>query len=117
VAFLTSMRKQRKSASPSAIQVKNRRKTVSIGDKFHVINRPEKDERIVDKCRDVRPDHSSVHTNRNSADMIIESAKSGTKVFDCIARQPHFCRSEPYQKTMDVRVSYILLHVINKYTV
>jgi hypothetical protein len=63
-----------KSASPSAIQVKNRRNTVDIEAKLHVISRLEKGERILDICCNVRLTHGSVHTIRNNADRIKESA-------------------------------------------
>jgi hypothetical protein len=46
--------------------------------------------------------HSSVHTIRDNADRIKESAKSGTKVFVCVARLPQFYPNESYQKSMDV---------------
>jgi hypothetical protein len=41
LAFLTHLREKRKSTSPSAMQVKNRRKTVGIEEKLHVITRLE----------------------------------------------------------------------------
>jgi hypothetical protein len=72
------MSEKGKSASPSAIQVKNRRKTISIEEKLHVTNRHEKGERIVDIHRNARLTHSSVHTICDNADRIKESAKSGT---------------------------------------
>jgi hypothetical protein len=56
------MSDKRQSASLSAIQVKNRRQTVSTEDKLHVISRLETGERIVDICRNVRLADSSVHT-------------------------------------------------------
>jgi aspartate carbamoyltransferase catalytic subunit len=68
------MSEKRKSAVPSAIQVKNRRKTIGIDEKLHVISQLEKGERIVDICRNVRLAHSSVHTIRHNADGIKESA-------------------------------------------
>jgi hypothetical protein len=75
------MSKKRKSASSSAIQVKNRRKTIGIEEKLLVIMQREKGKRIVDICCNVRPAHSSIHTIHDNADRIKESAKSGTKVF------------------------------------
>ena len=75
------MSEKRQSAPPSAIYVKNRRKTIGIEEQLHVISRPEKGERIVDICRNVRLAHSSVHTNRDNSARIKECAKSGTKVF------------------------------------
>jgi hypothetical protein len=44
----------------------------------------------------VRLAHSSVHTTRDNADRIKESAKSGTKVFVCVARLPQSYQNEPY---------------------
>ena len=77
------MSEKRKSTSPTAIQVKNQRKTVGHEEKLDVISRLEKGERIVDilVCRNVRLAHSSVHTIRDNADRIKERAKSGTNVF------------------------------------
>jgi hypothetical protein len=62
------MNEKRKSTSPSAIQVKNWRKTIGIEEKLHVISRLEKGERTVDICRNVRLAHSSVHKIRDNAD-------------------------------------------------
>jgi hypothetical protein len=98
LAFHTSISETRKSASPSVIQVKNRRKTMVTEEKLHVISRLEKGERIVDICHNVRLTHSSVHSIRDNADRIKESAKSGTKVFACVARLPQSYPNEPYQK-------------------
>jgi hypothetical protein len=42
--FFTNMSEKRQSASPSAIQVKNMRKTIGIEEKLHVISRLEKGE-------------------------------------------------------------------------
>jgi hypothetical protein len=75
------MSEKRKSASPSAIQVKNRRKTIGIEEKLYVIIRREKGERIVYICRNIRLAHSSVYAIRDDADWIKESDKSETKVF------------------------------------
>ena len=71
-----------KPASPSAIQMKNRRKTIGIEEKLHVISGLEKKgERIVVICCNVRLTYSSVHTIHDNAHRIKERAKSGTKVF------------------------------------
>jgi hypothetical protein len=75
------MREKRRSASPSAIPVKNRRKTIGNEEKLHVKIRREKCERIVDIYRNVRLDDSSVHKICENADRIKASAKSGTTVF------------------------------------
>ena len=66
--------------------------------KLHVISRLQKAERIVDTCCNVRLAHSSVHTIRDNADRIKESAKSGTKVFVCLARLPQSYPNELHQK-------------------
>jgi hypothetical protein len=88
LAFLTNISEKRQSVSPSAIHVKNRRKTLGIEEKLHIIIRREKGERTVDICLNARLAHSSVHTIRDNADRTKESAKSGTKVFVCVARLP-----------------------------
>jgi hypothetical protein len=44
LVFLTNMSEKRKSASPSAIQVKNRRKTISTEEKLHIISKLQKGE-------------------------------------------------------------------------
>ena len=75
------MSEKHKSALPGVIQVKNRRKTISIEDKVDVIRRLEEGDRIIDVCRNVRFTHSSVSTIRDNADTITVSAKSGTEVF------------------------------------
>jgi hypothetical protein len=81
--------------------VNNWRKTIGIEEKLHVISRLEKGEPMVDIRRNIRLTHSSVHTIRDNADWIKESARSGTKVFVCVARLPQSYLNEPYQKTMD----------------
>jgi hypothetical protein len=92
------MSEKHKSASPSAIQVKNRQQTISIEEKLDVISRPEKGEEIIGICRNARHAHSSVHTVSDNDDRIKESAKSGTKVFVHVARLPQSYWNEPYQK-------------------
>jgi hypothetical protein len=79
------MNEKCKSASPSAIKVKNRRKTIGIEEKLHVISRREKCEQNVDLCRNVRLTHSGVRTIRYNANRIKKSAKLRTKVFVCVA--------------------------------
>jgi hypothetical protein len=77
----------------------------------------ENGERTVDICRNVWLAHSSVHKNRDNADRIKESAKSGTKVFVCAARLPQSYPNEPYQKLW-MWASYIFIALeIKKYTV
>jgi len=75
------MSEKRKSTSPSATQVKSRRKTISSEKKCDVISRLEKDVWIVEMCRNVRHAHISLPTVLDNADRITESAKSGTKSF------------------------------------
>jgi hypothetical protein len=79
--FLVNMSEKRKSALPSAIQVKNGRKTNGSEETLHVISRREKGERIVDICSNVTFAHGIVHKIRDNADRIKESAQPGTKVF------------------------------------
>jgi hypothetical protein len=75
------MSEKRKYTSPSAMQVTKWQKTISIEEILEIIGRLEKGERIFDICHNVRLAHSSIHTVRDNADGITESAKSGTKVF------------------------------------
>ena len=75
------MSEKRKSASTSAIQVKNWQKTTSTEEKLDVISWLENSKRIVDLCCNVTNIHSSKHTIHDNADRINTSAKSGTKVF------------------------------------
>ena len=74
------MSEERNSTSPSAIRVKNRRKTVCIHIKLYVISRHEKSEQIVDTWRNFRFGHCCMCTIRDNAGKIMESVKSGTKV-------------------------------------
>jgi hypothetical protein len=62
------------------MQVKNQWKTVSTEEELNIISQLEKDERIVDICRNVRFADISVHAIRDNSDRITESAKSGTQV-------------------------------------
>jgi hypothetical protein len=87
------MSEKGKSASPSAVQMKNQRKTIGIEEKLHIISRLEKGEQIVDIRRNVRFARSSVHTIRDNADRIKESTKSGTEVFVCVASLPQSYRN------------------------
>jgi predicted transcriptional regulator len=81
LAFLTNMSEKHKSASTSAIQVKNRQKTIVIIEKLHIIMRCEKGEQIVDICHNVRLAYGIIHTICDNVDRIKEGARSGTKVF------------------------------------
>jgi len=71
----------RKNTSPSAIQVKNWRKTISTEEKLDVISRPEKGKRIVDICCNVRFTQCSIYTVHDNVDGTVEHAKSGTEAF------------------------------------
>jgi hypothetical protein len=53
LAFLTNMREKYLSASPNAIQVKNRQKIIGIIEKLDVMSGLEKSEWIVDICHNV----------------------------------------------------------------
>jgi hypothetical protein len=76
------MSEKHKSTSPSAIQAKNRQKTISTEAKSDVISQPKKKGgRDVDTCHDVRLTHSSIHTICDNADRIKGHPMSGTKVF------------------------------------
>jgi hypothetical protein len=75
------MSKERKSTSRTAIQVKNRRKTVGIEGKFSVIGRLYNRKRIVDVWLMFRLACSTVGTIWDNVDRSTESAQSGTKVF------------------------------------
>jgi hypothetical protein len=117
LTFLTSMSEKGKSASPSAIQVKKRQKTVGIEEKLDVIMQREKGERIIDICHNVRLADGFVHKVHDNGDRIKGSAKSGTKVFVCLAGLPQSYPNEPYRKLW-MRVFYIFITLdINKYIV
>ena len=77
---VTKMCKRHKSTSRSAIEVKNRRKTISVEEQIDVICRIERGELYVDVGRNVSFAYISVSTIRNNADGVTESTKSGTKV-------------------------------------
>jgi hypothetical protein len=63
VVFGTNMSEKRRFTSPSAMEVKNRRKTAGIEEKLDVINRLEKGERIFFYiCWNVRRARVSVRT-------------------------------------------------------
>ena len=86
LAFGTNISEKHKSASPSAVQVKNWWKTINIEEKLDIISWLEKSEQICYICHNVWYARISVHTIHDNADRVIESAKSGTKVFikqDC----------------------------------
>ena len=62
LAVVTKMSEKCKSISPSAIQVKNRNKTIRTEEKLDIISQMEKGEKTVDLCHNVGHTHSSVHT-------------------------------------------------------
>jgi hypothetical protein len=117
VAFLTNISETHKSVSPSVIQVKSWRKTISTEEKLCVTMRCEKDERVVDIHCNVRFAHGIMHKICDSVNRIKESAQPGTKVFVCIARLLQSHQNEPYQKLW-MRVFYIFTAFqINNYSV
>jgi hypothetical protein len=69
------MSEKRKSASPNAIQVKERGKTIGTEEKLSVIMQHEKGERTVDICRNVTLAHGTVRKFRDNADRITESSQ------------------------------------------
>jgi hypothetical protein len=79
ICFFTNVNEKCKSISHGGIQVKNRRKTISIEEKLEVISRLEKGEQIADICCNVRIAYSSIHIVCDDADKIKESTKSGIK--------------------------------------
>ena len=90
------------SASPCAMQVKNRRKTVTIEEKLDLISRLEKGEWIFYVCHNVRRAHISVHTIRDNTDKITESAKAGTKLLCLCSKITTALSESTVPKTMDV---------------
>ena len=61
--------------------MKNWSKTTSTEARLGVIGRPERGKQNVEICHNVRLTRSSIHKIHDIADRIIESAKSGTKMF------------------------------------
>jgi hypothetical protein len=103
------MNEKNKSASPSAVQVENRGKSVGSGEKLSVIMRREKGERTVDMCRNVTLAHGTVRKFRVNADRITESAQPGTEVF---VKQGY--RSRVRTKTVDVGLLlFIVLEILS----
>ena len=62
--------------------MKNQQKAISNGEKLDIIGWLEKGEWIVGICHNIRLGHSSIHTIRDNAVRITESANSRTKVQD-----------------------------------
>ena len=81
LAFITKMSQKHKSTSPTAIRMKNQRKTIGIEEKWDVTRRLQKCEGIVDISCNVRFAHTSIHTIQDNAVWITENVRSGTKVF------------------------------------
>ena len=79
LAFVTNKSKKRKSTSPSAIHVENRKETLIAEEKLDVICPLEKGERIVDICRNVRFTHNILRKIRDNAGRIKESPESKSK--------------------------------------
>jgi hypothetical protein len=72
---------------------------------------------IIDIYHNVRLVHSCTHTTHDHTDGVKETAKSGTKVFVCVARIAQSYDNEPYQKPW-MRVSCIFIGLeINTYIV
>jgi hypothetical protein len=82
-----------------------------------MLTKHEKGAQSVDICRNVRLADSIVHTICDKAGRIKGSAKTGTKVFACVARLPQSYLNELHQKVWK-SVPYILIALeINKYIV
>jgi hypothetical protein len=79
LAFLTSMSEKRKSASPNAFEVKNRRKTIGIEEKLRVIMRREGVNELLIYAVMLRLAHDIVHKIRDNVDRIKAIAKSELK--------------------------------------
>ena len=84
------------STSPSAFQVKNWQRAISI-EGITCKSQLDKGERIVDIRCNVRLADNSLHTIHDYADRVRESAKSGIKVVVHVARLPQSYPNEPYQ--------------------
>jgi len=83
--------------------VKNRRKTISTEEKLDVTSRGEI--KSLTYFRNVRFNHSVCE----NADRIKDSAKSGTKVFVCVAKLLQFYQNELY-KNCGCEALIFLLH-------
>jgi hypothetical protein len=100
LALLTKRSEKYKSTSPSAIPVKNQRKTITIKEKLDVISQPEKREHIADICH-IRHTHSSVHTIHDNAEKIKQSARLGTEVGDAKIYYSRSSATEHIQKMLN----------------
>ena len=107
LAFLKTMSEKHRSSSPSATQVKNRLKAISIGEKRAVISWLEKGEWNVDICHNVRLAHSSTPHFRLK---LTELKRVLSQELNCL------CRNEPYQMLwMWVSYVYIAVQYTNVY--
>ena len=111
LTFLANMSAKRKSASPSAVQVKNSQKTFTSEEKLYIISCLEKGEQIVYICLNVRFAYSCIHTIRDNADRITESAKSGPTVLCSKSSTVLLERNMP--KIMDVSLLHFYC-IINR---
>jgi hypothetical protein len=91
------MSEKLKSASPSAMQVKNRGKTIGIEEKLSVIMRREKGERIVDICH---MSHSLMLSYIKFVIMLTELKEVLSQELKCLCSKATTVLSVP--KTVDV---------------
>jgi len=84
LVLLPNMSEKRKSTPRRAIQMKNRRKAMNVGEKLDVRSRLEKRVRIFSYSVMVGT-LVLLRTIRDNADRVTESAKSGNEVFFCIS--------------------------------
>jgi hypothetical protein len=101
------MSQKYKSALPSAVQVKNLRKSVDIEEKLDVLSLFEKGDRIVDICHNVRLAHSGVHTICDNADrfkkvLSVQTTLNANNLkqgmFVCASRLPLSYWNEPCEQ-------------------
>jgi hypothetical protein len=78
--------------------VKNWWKAIGTVEKLHVVSWYEKGKHVVGIFCNVRLAYSSIHTICDKANRLKEGAKSGIKVFVCVARVPQSYPNELYQK-------------------
>jgi hypothetical protein len=105
--FITS--EKRKSISPREIQVKNQRETISTEEKLDVKSQLEKGEHTADVHCNARLTCISANKVCDNADRIKGSAKSGTKMFVCVARLPQSHQKELYQKLCESLTLFLYL--------
>jgi hypothetical protein len=106
LAFVTNMSEKHLSTSPSAIQVKNRRKLIGTVEKLDVISWIEKGERSIDICHNVRLTHSSI---AQIVIMLIELMKVLSQELKCFCSKTTTVLLEwTVPKTMDVSLTFLL---------